>query len=192
MKTIIITVLAVLILFAPAMAATTISTTQEDYIVEIITKDNVYAVEKEDFEGLTTEGTEYRFKVNGKPVAIPYAQVKEITKTSAEDFFLILSKEDREEAFKRMRAISWENVPSTHSFDKNQLVRAVVEDDTYTYFAFVPGSVPIVYLHEDGIDWIVKSSYLEEVQATAIKKRADKWVVRVGDKFVCVDRESVV
>ncbi len=190
MKNAIITILAILILTVPAMAAITISTSQEDYIVEIITKDNVYAVDKEDFEGLNTEGTEYRFKVNGKPVVIPYAQVKEITKTSVEDFFLVLSKEDRKEAFKRMRAISWENVPSTHSFDKNPLVNAVVEDDTYTYFTFAPGSVPIVYLHEDNIDWVVKSSYLEEFNATAIKKRAEKWVVRAGDDFVCATKKA--
>lgn len=105
-------------------------------------------------------------------------------------FFGMLSEEDTEEAFKRMRSIPWENVASTHSFDENPLVRAVVEDDKYTYFAFVPDHLPVVYLSEDGIDRPVDSNYLEEIHAIAVKNKADTWVVRHGDKYVVAIKKA--
>lgn len=102
-----------------------------------------------------------------------------------------LSKEDEKEAFKRMRAMSWENVVSTHSFEENNpLLRAVVEDDEFTYFAFIPGPLPVVYMVKEGVDHPVIWSYLEELHAIAVKNKADTWVVRHGDKYVVATKKA--
>ncbi len=116
----------------------------------------------------------------------------EDTRTSLPEVKAALAVEDSEEAFKRMRTIPWADTALVQPLEDNPFVRAVVEDDEYTYFAFHDGiDLPVVYVvSKNGYDQLINSIYLEELNVIAAKEIAEEWTVRLGDKYTNIKRDK--
>lgn len=102
-----------------------------------------------------------------------------------------LSLEEARSALLRIPSLNWNGANKFASDADDTFFGSSIVEDGYTYFGLDRlGQHPAVYKVVDGVDHPVSSICLGAKGVCFVKGEANKWVLRIGDRYACVQKTA--